>query len=78
MAQIRRTTFEVTHGDHGWIVLRHGIGRDSTHLTKDAAVQRAVELARAKQPSELVIRLQDGSIQETRLYGAGPEKLFRI
>lgn len=78
MTPIKRTTFEVTFGDHGWVVLRHGMGRDSTHPTKDAAVQRAAELANAKQPSELVIRRQDGSIQETRLYGAGPEKLFRI
>jgi Uncharacterized protein conserved in bacteria (DUF2188) len=78
MTAIRRTTFEVNHGNNGWVVLRHGIGRDSTHPTKDAAVQRAVELANARQPSELVIRRQDGSIQETRLYGAGPDKLFRI
>jgi len=78
MAPIKRTTYEVAPVDSGWSVIRHGIGRDSTHPTKDAAVKRAAELAHARQPSELVIRRQDGSIQETRLYGAGPEKLFRI
>ncbi len=77
MTSIERTTFEVAPADHGWIVVRHGMGRDSTHPTKDVALARAVKLARRRQPSELIIRRLDGSIQETRLYGADPEKLLR-
>ena len=70
MSPIQRTTFEIAPADHGWIVERHGFGRDSTHNTKEAALRRAVKLARGKQPSELVIRRLDGSVQETRLYGS--------
>jgi hypothetical protein len=77
---IERTTFEVhiAKDGHGWIVLRRGLGRDSTHTTKEAALRRAVKLARGRQPSELVIRRVDGTIQETRLYGADPEKLLKL
>ena len=66
---MKRTRIEVAPSGNGWIVTREGFGRDSTHLTKDAATQRAVKLARSKQPSELVIRRTDGTIQETRRYG---------
>jgi hypothetical protein len=66
---MKRTRIEVAPADSGWIVVREGFGRDSTHLTKDAATRRAVALARAKQPSELTIRRTDGTIQETRKYG---------
>lgn len=78
MTSMQRTTFEVAPAAHGWIVVRHGIGRDSTHPTKDAAVARAVKLARGRKPSELIIRRQDGSIQETRLYGSDPERLIKL
>jgi hypothetical protein len=67
---MKRTRFEVAPSDSGWIVTRAGFGRDSTHLTKEAATKRAVKLARDKQPSELTIRRTDGSIQETRQYGS--------
>ena len=67
---MKRTKIEVAPGDAGWIVTRAGFGRDSTHVTKDAATKRAVKLAREKQPSELVIRRADGSEQETRTYGS--------
>ena len=78
MSPIQRTKFEIAPADHGWIVVRHGLGRDSTHPTKDAALQRGVQLARGRQPSELVIRRQDGSIQEVRHYGADPRRLLRM
>ena len=68
MTRMQPTKFEVAPADRGWIVTRHGFGRDSTHPTKEAAVQRAVKLARAKKPSELLIRRQDGSVQEVRNY----------
>ena len=78
MTSIQRTTFEVAPAANGWLVIRHGFGRDSTHPTKDAAVARAVKLARGRKPSELMIRRLDGSIQETRLYGSDPERLLQL
>jgi hypothetical protein len=72
---MKRTRIEVASADNGWIVTRHGFGRDSTHVTKEAATRRAVKLARDKQPSELTIRRADGSIQETRHYGRDILKL---
>ena len=74
---MKRTSFEVSPSPGGWIVDRVGLGRDSTHPTKEVAVARAVKLARGRQPSELVIRKQDGSIQETRTYGSDPERLLK-
>lgn len=75
---IQRTTFEVAPGEQGWTVTRKGFARDSTHATKDAAIKRAVRLAHARKPSELVIQRLDGSIQETRYYGSDPDRLIKI
>ena len=54
------------------------MGRDSTHPTKEAAVQRGVMLARDRAPSELVIRRQDGSVQEIRNYGTDPKRMLKL
>lgn len=78
MTAIQRTKFEVAHGERGWTVSREGFGVDSTFLTKQAAVKRAVRIAKERQPSELVILRQDGSVQETRTYGADPDKLIKL
>ena len=78
MTSIQRTTFEVSPGERGWTVTRRGFGLDSTHTTKDSAVRKAVKLAKARKPSELVIRRLDGSVQETRYYGSDPERLIKI
>ena len=75
---MKPTRIEVAPGDSGWIVTRDGFGRDSTHLTKDAATKRAVKLAREKQPSELTIRRADGSIQETRTYGSDIKRILNL
>ena len=74
---MKRTRIEVAPADSGWIVTRDGFGRDSTHVTKEAATKRAVKLARDKQPSELVIRRTDGSIQETRSYGSDITRILK-
>ena len=74
---MKRTRIEVASAASGWIVTRDGFGRDSTHLTKNAATRRAVELARAKQPSELTIRRLDGSVQETRQYGSDITRILK-
>ncbi|HUP87980.1 MAG TPA: DUF2188 domain-containing protein, partial [Longimicrobiales bacterium] len=62
----------------GWTVTRLGFSRDSTHLTKDAAVRKAVKLARSHKPSELAIHRQDGTVQETRYYGSDPDRLIKL
>ena len=74
---MKRTRIEVALGDRGWIVTREGFGRDSTHVTKEAATARAVQLARTKQPSELVIRRADGTIQDTRSYGSAIKRILK-
>jgi hypothetical protein len=43
-----------------------------------SAVKRAVLLANERQPSELTIYRQDGSVQEVRTYGADPERLLKL
>jgi hypothetical protein len=75
---MKRTSIEVAPSETGWIVTRAGFGRDSTHLTKQAATRRAVKLARSKQPSELVIRRVDGTIQDTRQYGSDIERILKL
>lgn len=78
MTAIQRSRIEVAQVDRGWAVSREGIGLDSTHPTKTAAVKRAVQLAKDRQPSELAIYRQDGSVQETRTYGSDPERLLKL
>jgi hypothetical protein len=75
---MKRTRIEVTATENGWMVMREGFGRDSTHRTKDAATRRGVKLAREKQPSELVIRRVDGSVQDTRFYGGDIERILKL
>jgi hypothetical protein len=75
---MKRTKIEVAPSGSGWIVTREGFGRDSTHVTKDAATQRAVQLARSKQPSQLIIRRVDGSVQDTRHYGSDINRLLKF
>ena len=75
---MKRTKIEVAPAARGWIVTRDGFGRDSTHITKDAATRRAVQLAREKQPSELVIRRADGSVQDTRSYGSDITRILKL
>lgn len=78
MSAIKRTRFEVAPADRGWAVEREGMGLDSTHTTKEAAVQRGVQLARDRAPSELIIHRQDGSVQEVRNYGTDPKRLLKF
>ncbi|MGQ0815613.1 MAG: DUF2188 domain-containing protein [Gemmatimonadota bacterium] len=59
---MQRTTFEVKWAQRGWVVERVGFARENTHPTKEAALQRATQLARARQLSDLIIRRLDGSV----------------
>ena len=74
---MKPTRIEVSAADNGWIVTRDGFGRDTTHLTKEAAIKRAAELARQKQPSELAIHRVDGSVQEVRTYGSDLKRILK-
>jgi hypothetical protein len=78
MTAIQRTKFEVAQTAGGWAVKREGLGLDSTHPTKAAAVKRAAQLANDRQPSELTIYKQDGSVQEIRTYGTDPERMIKL
>lgn len=68
-----RTIYEVYPSGEKWAVKRRGTERaDSTWDTKKEAVDRGVELAKANQPSQLVIKRRDGTIEEERTYGDDP------
>jgi hypothetical protein len=66
-----RTIYEVApHGDHRWHVRRRGTHQlDSIHNYKADAVARARRLCRTGQPSQLVIRRRNKTIQIVRTYG---------
>ncbi len=64
------TVYLVKALDEGWAVLREGEDRPlSVHETKVEAVDAARELAKAQEPSKLVIYRKDGSVQDTNTYG---------
>ena len=68
-----RTVYDVEPSGTQWYVQRRGTTRaDSIHTTKQAAINRGVELARANQPSQLVIRRANGTIEDERTYGGDP------
>ena len=59
-------------GRQGWAVQREGASRaDSLHETRDAAMSRAVELAKGA-GGQLRIKGRDGRIQSERTYGNDP------
>jgi len=61
-------TYDVSPGDEGWGVKARGASRASGRFdTKAEAVQRGRELAKDQQ-GRLVIRKQDGTVQEERTY----------
>ena len=64
--------YDVSPGKDGWGVGRRGAQRASGRFdTKEEAVQRGRELAEG-QDDRLVIRKQDGTIQEERTYRKDP------
>jgi uncharacterized protein YdaT len=70
----KRTVYHVTHEDRKWKVTKEGAERASaTAETKEAAVERAIELAQQR-PSQVKIHKQDGTLQSERTYGQDPEK----
>ena len=66
--------YDVSPGKDGWGVERRGAQRASGRFsTKKEAVERGRELAKS-QEGRLVIRRQDGTIQEERTYRKAPPK----
>jgi hypothetical protein len=67
-----KNVYDVSPGKDGWEVERRGAQRASGRFdTKQEAVQRGRELAEAR-GGRLVIRKQDGTIQEERTYRKDP------
>lgn len=63
------TVYHVAPHDGDWAVLREGGDTpEGVHETKQAALEAARAMAKEHAPSRLVIRKQDGSVQETREY----------
>jgi uncharacterized protein YjbJ (UPF0337 family) len=66
----RNTLRVVAQPEGGWIVETGGAGQvSSVHRTKDEAVRSARELAKAHQPSQLLVYKMDGTVQTERTYG---------
>jgi poly(hydroxyalkanoate) granule-associated protein len=65
-----RAVYHVVPHEGGWAVKREGDAQAmSVHDTKAPALERARELARASEPSQLVIHRKDGTIQDSATYG---------
>lgn len=68
----KRKVYDVSPSEKGWNVKARGANRASNHFDNKAdAVQRGRDLAKG-QEGQLVIRKQDGTIQEERTYGNDP------
>jgi hypothetical protein len=69
-----RVIYEVSpHGDREWHVRRRGLARlAGIYNHKADAVTRGRQLCRAEEPSELVIRRRDSTIEFVRTYGDEP------
>ena len=67
----RRETYRVVaQPDDGWIVETGEAGQvSSIHRTKDEAVKSARDLARAHEPSQMLVYKLDGTVQTERTYG---------
>ena len=66
-----RKTYVVRPRDAGgWEVMTGGASRaTSVHDAKEEAVAKARDLARGKQPSQLLVYKKDGSVQTEQTYG---------
>jgi hypothetical protein len=68
-----RNTYDVTTHPSGWQVKKQGnLAASSTHVTKDAAVTAGQTLAKANQPSQLVVHKSDGTFDYEYTYGDDP------
>jgi poly(hydroxyalkanoate) granule-associated protein len=64
------TTFSVTFRNNKWAVEKSGVSKPvSTHATEAEALEAARLLAADNRPCELVVHREDGSVQNTVVYG---------
>lgn len=68
---MERQGYWVQHIDTKWHV-RHEQRTLSSHDTKPPAIDAGVIVAKANQPSELFICLENGQIEDRRTYGDDP------
>lgn len=66
-----RKRYDVVPKGTLWAVTHQG-STLSTHITKSAAVDAGVSIAKANQPSQLIIHRADGTIEDERTYGNDP------
>ncbi len=71
----RKVWHVVPNPDGDWAVRREGAQRASgLYRNKAEAIERAKELAKANEPSQIKIHREDGTFQTEHTYGADPEK----
>lgn len=66
-----RARYEVVPSGGDWRVTGPG-GDLGTYADKDDAIDAGVAAAQANQPSQLIIKKADGTIQDERTYGDDP------
>ena len=66
-----RKQYHVSPADNMWKVTHSG-STLSRHFAKSAAIAAGVTVARNNQPSQLIIRRADGTIEDERTYGNDP------
>jgi hypothetical protein len=67
---LRKRYDVVPHGTN-WRVTHAGQTL-SSHVLKPPAIESGVKVARANQPSQLIIHRADGTIEDERTYGNDP------
>ena len=68
-----RTVYEVAPRGAEWTVSKRGVDRPiHVESTKAVAVDKAAEIARGNEPSQLLIKRADGTIEDERTYGDDP------
>jgi len=67
-----RKIFFVLSAQGDWKVTEQGGVDHGTHANKEAAIDAAVALARANQPSSLRIQRGDGTFEDERTYRDDP------
>ncbi|HET7461649.1 MAG TPA: DUF2188 domain-containing protein [Longimicrobium sp.] len=67
-----RNIYDVSPSGDRWTVKKRGSLTSSTFARKDDAIQHGRTLALANQPSQLVIRRADGTIEKEWTYGDDP------
>jgi len=68
-----RNIYDVTTHLSGWQVKKRGnTYASATEALKDLAVRRGQEIAKANQPSQLVVHKADGTFEYEYTYGNDP------